>query len=253
MSKSQRTKARHFAFLIYPESAPENWKDKLENIGVPMAISPMHNKDQVEHASFLELTDYQKKLYAQKKLYKKPHFHVVYIANNPVTADSVRKKIQRALTTKAVQHVEIVDNLHGAFKYLTHESKDAVKKHKHVYDKKDLVLLNNFDINRYVTLDETQKKEACHLLIRFVKAYKITNMSVLMDFFEETDEPASFGLPDLDKVLDIIAGRSSILRLLFDGNFHQYGNPYRQNGIPENLKAADKKVSKHQPPIKIDK
>ena len=48
---------------------------RLELIGVPMAISPLHDKD----------------LNADGTL-KKPHWHIIYIASNPVTADSVRKE-----------------------------------------------------------------------------------------------------------------------------------------------------------------
>ena len=38
-------KSRYFTFLLYPESIPEDWLLKLELIGVPMAISPLHDQD----------------------------------------------------------------------------------------------------------------------------------------------------------------------------------------------------------------
>ncbi|TXJ68444.1 Rep family protein, partial [Lactiplantibacillus plantarum] len=37
-----KDKSRYFTFLLYPESIPEDWKSKLELIGVPIAISPFH-------------------------------------------------------------------------------------------------------------------------------------------------------------------------------------------------------------------
>ena len=72
-----KDKARYFTFLLYPESIPEDWEMKLESIGLPIAISPLHDKD---------LSDVE----GQK--YKKAHYHVIYVAKNPVTTDSVRKK-----------------------------------------------------------------------------------------------------------------------------------------------------------------
>ena len=66
---------------------------KLESIGVPIAISPIHDKD---------LSDME----GQK--YKKAHYHVIYVAKNPVTADSVRKRMQRALGSRSVSMVQIV-------------------------------------------------------------------------------------------------------------------------------------------------
>jgi len=40
-----KEKARYFTFLLYPESIPMDWKRQLELIGVPIAISPLHDKD----------------------------------------------------------------------------------------------------------------------------------------------------------------------------------------------------------------
>ena len=40
-----KEKARYFTFLLYPDSIPEDWELRLELIGVPMAISPLHDKD----------------------------------------------------------------------------------------------------------------------------------------------------------------------------------------------------------------
>ena len=40
-----KEKARYFTFLLYPESIPNDWIDNLELIGVPIAISPLHDKD----------------------------------------------------------------------------------------------------------------------------------------------------------------------------------------------------------------
>jgi hypothetical protein len=56
-----KDKARYFTFLLYPESIPEDWEMKLESIGLPIAISPLHDKD---------LSDVE----GQK--YKKAHYHV---------------------------------------------------------------------------------------------------------------------------------------------------------------------------------
>ena len=38
-----KEKARYFTFLLYPESIPDGWLDKLELIGVPIAVSPPHH------------------------------------------------------------------------------------------------------------------------------------------------------------------------------------------------------------------
>ncbi len=43
---SNKTKARNFAFILYPESIPNDWKGKLESLGISMAVSPLHDMDE---------------------------------------------------------------------------------------------------------------------------------------------------------------------------------------------------------------
>ena len=42
----KNTKARHFGFLLYPDSIPNDWKEKLESLGISMAVSPLHDMDE---------------------------------------------------------------------------------------------------------------------------------------------------------------------------------------------------------------
>lgn len=133
---SNKTKARNFAFIIYPESIPSDWIDCLSRVGVPMAISPLHDLDEKESKN---LTDEEQVIVKKGgKVYKKAHYHVLYIARNPVTIESVRNRIKRALGGNSVSHIEIVDSVDYYFQYLTHESSDAINKNKHKYDKKDI-------------------------------------------------------------------------------------------------------------------
>ena len=38
-------KNRHWTFVMYPESLPENYLEILQQTGLEIAISPLHNKD----------------------------------------------------------------------------------------------------------------------------------------------------------------------------------------------------------------
>ncbi|CAM3093691.1 replication protein RepB [Streptococcus agalactiae LMG 14747] len=87
-----KEKARYFTFLLYPESIPNDWELKLETLGVPIAISPLHDKD---------------KSNVEGQQYKKPHYHVIYIAKNPVTADSVCWKIKKLLGENSLARVHM--------------------------------------------------------------------------------------------------------------------------------------------------
>ncbi len=198
-----KEKARYFTFLLYPESIPNDWELKLETLGVPIAVSPLHDKD---------------KSNVEGQKYKKPHYHVIYIAKNPVTADSVRKKIKLLLGEKSLAMVQVVLNVENTYLYLTHESKDAIAKKKHVYDKADIKLINNFDIDRYVTLDVEEKAELFNVVVSLIRAYTLQNIFDLYDFIDENGE--AYGLT-INLVNEVIAGKTGFMKLIFDGAYQR--------------------------------
>lgn len=177
-SKKSKEKHRAFAFILYPDSLPEDWLVKLEGLDIPMAISPLHDRDKVAKS---KLTDAEKERAAKgKAIYKKAHYHAMYMAKNPVTADAVRRKIKRTLGNNTISHVEIVDSPRNMFLYLTHDSQDAINKGKTKYDSEDIIELNGFDIDRYIVLDQADKDDIYVALADFIEDYKIENYAELV-------------------------------------------------------------------------
>lgn len=200
-----KDKARYFTFLLYPESVPADWKRQLELIGVPIAISPLHDKDKSTVAG---------------QEYKKAHYHVIYVAKNPVTADSVRKRIQRALGVKSVAKVQIVvQSMDNMYLYLTHESKDAVEKKKHKYSKHDIALLNNFDIDRYVTLDVEDKDDMLNDVCDLIDDHNLANMRELRRFLKA--HGSEYGMPSIKVVNSVLRAHTGLIRLYFDAVYQE--------------------------------
>lgn len=205
-------KARYFTFLLYPESIPENWKLQLEMIGVPMAISPLHDRD---------------KSNVEGQRYKKAHYHVIYVAANPVTTHSVRKRIQRALGNKSVAKVQIIkQSVENMYLYLTHESKDAIAKNKYKYDKKDIQLLNNFDIDRYVVLDVEDKDEMLNDVCDMIDEHGLANIRELRRFVKE--HGGDYNLPSMKIINSVLRSHTGLIRLYFDAVYQErkYGRSY---------------------------
>ena len=198
-------KARYFTFLLYPESIPNDWIDNLELIGVPIAISPLHDKD---------LSDVE----GQK--YKKEHYHVIYVSKNPVTAESVRLKVKRSLGDKSVAMVQIVStSMENMYLYLTHESKDAIAKNKHKYSKADIWLLNNFDIDRYVTLDVEDKDDMLNDVCDLIDDHNLANMRELRRFVKL--HGVEYGLPSMKIINSVLRAHTGLIRLYFDAVYQE--------------------------------
>ena len=58
--KRKGTRSRGWACIVYPESAPENWTETLNEAHIETLISPLHDKDVTAEGSP-----------------KKPHYHVL--------------------------------------------------------------------------------------------------------------------------------------------------------------------------------
>lgn len=200
-----KDKARYFTFLLYPESIPNDWNQRLELMGVPIAISPLHDRD---------------KSNVEGQTYKKAHYHVVYVAKNPVTTDSVRKRIQRALGSRSVSKVQIVvQSMKNMYLYLTHESKDAIAKNKHKYSKHDITLLNNFDIDRYITLDVEDKDDMLNDVCDLIDDHNLANMRELRRFLKA--HGSEYGIPGIKVVNSVLRAHTGLIRLYFDAVYQE--------------------------------
>ena len=113
----------------------------------------------------------------------------------------------------------IHESVESVYLYLTHDSKDAIKKGKYRYDKKDIKHINNFDIERYITIDIETKEKVFRTIIKLVKYNRISNIVELDDFIEQNG--LDYGI-DENLYFTSIQNKASLLRLYFDGNYQKY-------------------------------
>lgn len=213
-----KRKARYFTFLLYPDSTPTDWRIKLETLDVPIAISSLHDQDPSKMGGF-----------------KKPHWHIIYIANNPVTAEAIRVKIKRLLGDNSLAKVQIIDkkDIQKTYLYLTHESKDTIAKHKHIYPKSEIQCLNGFDVDQYIVMDASKKKALRRTLLTIIKKHHLVNLLDLKGFINEFGDEYD---PELKRSFtELVTGMTSILRLYFDAN---YQNGFRSTYCDTNEQKA---------------
>ena len=98
--KKANTKKRNWAFIVYPESAPSDWIQILQQTGLQCAISPLHDKD-----------------INADNTPKKPHYHVIAVYSGP-TSFNVVNALCGSLNAPIPQALEQV---RGYYRYLTHK------------------------------------------------------------------------------------------------------------------------------------
>lgn len=153
-------KKRNWAFVLYPESAPIDWRDILIQSGVEIAISPLHDKDINPTGEV-----------------KKPHFHVILCYPGPTTYNCV-KSLTDSLNQPIPQPLESVK---GMYRYLTH--KDNPEKYQ--YSSTDICIYNGFDVNS--VLNSSEVFQIIKFVNSFIRDNDITEYSELVNILQDSD------------------------------------------------------------------
>lgn len=158
----KNVKKRNWAFVLYPESAPVDWRDILQQTGLECAISPLHDKD-------INPTGEQ----------KKEHYHVIVCYSGP-TSYNVVKNLTDSLNQPIPQPLEQV---RGYYRYLTH--KDNPEKYQ--YDEREITTINGFNIGNYVELTKSEILSNMKLMQSLIKSLSIREYSDFMDYLLDNE------------------------------------------------------------------
>lgn len=122
-AKRADSRDRNWTLVVYPDSAPENWRQILDSYAVPWAASPLHDAD--ENADGGE---------------KKAHWHVL-ITFRTMKSYAQVAEIAAELNAPIPQ---ICKNTVGMTRYFVH----ADNPEKHQYDRADIDVHNGFNASR---------------------------------------------------------------------------------------------------------
>lgn len=115
MPKDARTRA--WTLIVYPDSAPEDWRYTVASLGWPYYISPLHDKD-----------------FRADGTVKKPHWHLVLYADNKKSISQIQEISDKLSGVKVDWEHCAVGDMRKMVRYLVHFD-DA---DKHQYDVKDI-------------------------------------------------------------------------------------------------------------------
>ena len=175
--KSRNVKKRNWAFFVYPTkeqlialkseydgsdgygTVPDDWQQQLQLSGLQYAISPLHDKDELEDGS--------------GKM-KKPHYHVIVVYGSPTTYNNV-KSLTDSLNSPIPQALEQVK---GYYRYLSH--KDNPEKYQ--YDEKEIKTGGGFNIANWTELSRSEVNEVKRKLQILIREKNMIEYAALMDY-----------------------------------------------------------------------
>ncbi|MGZ9806069.1 replication protein [Streptococcus sp. V869] len=156
MAKDKRS--NKWAFLIYQESAPENYLDILEEMHIPFVLSPWHDKD----------------VNKETGEFKKSHKHGVLFFESLKSYTQVSELLTERLNTPS--HVEIVMSPKGMYDYFIH----AENPDKTLYNIDEIESGCGFDLNKF--LISSNNEQFLSTVIDIIDEHNFTEFNNLVRY-----------------------------------------------------------------------
>lgn len=192
---SKNVKKRNWAFIVYPDSLPDDWLELLQLTGLPCAISPLHDRD-----------------FNADGEQKKPHYHVMVCYSGPTSYNVVR-----GLTEQLNAPVpKPLESVRGYYRYLTHLDNPE----KAQYSDSDIALLNGFNISDFVELSKSEVLQYKKKLQDIIRQSGIYEYSDFMDMLLDSDMTTEYDVASSNTFFfeKYISSRRNKMKILSEKN-----------------------------------
>lgn len=168
-SGNSESRTRNWTFVVYPESAPENWRNILDDLHIEWVESPLHDKDLNGDGQP-----------------KKPHIHVgVFFAGNK-TYEQVK---------------EITDSLNCPIPQRCHSARALVRYMAHLdnpekaqYSPSDIKGHGGVDVADMLRPASSERYTLISEMIAYVKNNNVVEFQDLIDYARENEFDTWFPL-----------------------------------------------------------
>lgn len=155
--KRKDSRTRNWTFVVYPDSAPENWRDIIDEEHTQWCVSPLHDMD-----------------INPDNTPKKPHYHVLLTYKGLKSYKQI-KELTDALNAPIPQKCA---NVTGMVRYFVHRDNPE----KYQYSVKNIHAYGGFDVEAHFVASTGERNELIKQMIDFVKSNNIVHFADLVDF-----------------------------------------------------------------------
>ena len=176
MPQGNKKRYRCYTFLVYPDSAPADWLDRLRAFHVPMYVSPLHDHDIDEDGQP-----------------KKPHYHVMVLFDTQKGIDACDEIIEDVKGVKPPMKIFIVASPRAYARYLLHLDDPG----KYPYYKTETVTeLSGIDPYDEFCMSKSQKdfeeQQTMQDIQDYLEKHEIFNFAVACELARRTDNTEWF-------------------------------------------------------------
>ena len=218
-------KGCNYRMVGYQESVAPDFLDKLKEMGVPFAVSLLHDKDVYEHDEFNE----DGSLKHRAGDIKKPHFHVFIKFSGGTTWKTVFERVAKPLglvlspiPQKCLAFSEVT-----ALRYFLHM--DDPEKYQYGIDNLSLCTFYGYDEKKLQEIFYSSSARVSYFLDlkKIINAYDIIYLNKLFDYLEVCQ------MWDGIEYLSM-SGRNAIKDYIKDRCLEIYGNYKPSDGARHN-------------------
>lgn len=155
-------RTRNWRILVYPESAPENWRDVIDDTHIEWVESPLHDKDVEDDGTV-----------------KKAHWHITLLYPGKKSFEQIKE-----LTDKL--HAPIpqkCDCVKGSIRYMVH--KDHPEKAQ--YNWSDIKCHGGADLDALCAPTHSERLIILKDMVRFIKINHITEFQTMAEYTSENN------------------------------------------------------------------
>lgn len=150
-------RTRNWSVIVYPESAPPNWRDFLDELHIEWVESPLHEFDTNPTGEV-----------------KKPHWHILLMFGGVKSFEQV---------------VDAVSPLNCPIPQRCHNAKSLVRYMAHLdnpdkfqYSVRSIVAHGGVDLDELLRPSSSERYSMIRDMLEYVKQHRVTEFQDLMDF-----------------------------------------------------------------------
>lgn len=150
-------RTRNWSVVVYPESAPENWRQLIDELHIRWVESPLHDLDVNPTGEV-----------------KKAHWHVLVMFEGKKSQEQV-KALLEPLNCPLPQ---IVHEVRGLVRYMAHLDNPD----KHQYNPADIVGHGGVDVADLLKMSASERHQIIREMIEWCKNNRVVEFQDLMDY-----------------------------------------------------------------------
>lgn len=159
-SKDVERRSRNWNFVLYPESAPENWRDIIDETHIEWVESPLHDKD-------IDPTGEA----------KKAHYHVTLLF-----PDKSYDQVKELVCDTLLQPIPMrCFSVKGSIRYMVH--KDNPDKYQYLWN--DIISHGGADLNALCLPTSAERMIVLKDILSFISDNEIDEFSDLVEIVIE--------------------------------------------------------------------